>query len=1178
MPPSPEIRRSPGRELKADSHKRGHSLKSGICFREKDENLALFDELQSSETDNFLLQSDDDFEDAFATKLSSFSDHKLGISPTQGESSDILNVEEGKNDYDWLMTPPDTPLFTFLDDETSPLDLAQRGRPRSLPISISGSSTIEKSRRSSKGSASPNRLSSSPRSGNSTVQKRGRTSLTPQSSPTPSSQHATPSRRSSPPGKPSQSAPRSSTPTPRRSSTSCIEGSRGPSPVKTSRGNSASPKMRAWQSNIPGFSLEAPPNLRTSLADRPASFVRGSSPASCNGQDSSTRSSRQSLSPTASKSVSSSHSHIQDPLSSHRICSVASSDNYDAESLLSISVGTSDSSPARRVGSLPNNRAPNFSKKLPRAGVYNSTSKRSLDYELRQMDQRKSPQNMFRPLLSSVPSSTFYSGKTSAAHHAILSRNSVTASSTTSSDLATSGTHYTEAVEQNQEDTSNACANTSCLDAQDEVFTFDKDDPLNENIVHETQDGFGEFDGGGMAGCDIQAGLENQSNHDTAMSAVANFEAFDVKAAALEVDGQEYLVLCSNCGQQYCSCESLEEDLTLCPDCRSDVPAINNIATSTIVNENSPIVSTLTLKHSESVEAVDSTTAEPKSSGVTGIVEPVTNQHEDIVGETRTSYDESIWNFLSPDFLSRTLVEEGVTRHANQQVVGQPIASYCSLPDGNTGGQHSLGISTAEVDASGGAGISVLLNRSSSCKGAYLQSRSFTASSISYDDPSYVRDSAYSSRVSHGHASLSASSSFDWGSCRQTNTRLQRQSSGRKSDFEISKYDKGTTHRRARSSFSGISNHGFQPSGLAISILECSDISLSQRQSNTDVNLIAKDEPALSSRNIEEDDACKFVEKNDDCRTVDVFATESSSDILNIDGDGAFKFVENNDNCRTVDVFATESSTDILNMHLEVSPDTPFTNSEESIIPENGKDLANDRKNIGNVEVSTIPVESSFIVKETMPSSFVEKVEAAEVPAQSLLEMETETKIENVDEDSSGAQSDAFSLDSKISFGEATAEKDTKTLLAEFSISDQKNCTPEGKDGSKARSMTLEEVTDTILFCSSIIQKISYDAATIAVENGSPALFEGSRPMVTILGKKDPERKDPHGRIAVKRTLKPKKAERPVETDLEPPNSSNDEEEITDASETRIVGISNIGDSNMKAPSKLESKCNCTVM
>lgn len=41
-----------------------------------------------------------------------------------------------------LLTPPHTPLFTSLDDETPPVNLAQRGRPRSQHISISRSSTV----------------------------------------------------------------------------------------------------------------------------------------------------------------------------------------------------------------------------------------------------------------------------------------------------------------------------------------------------------------------------------------------------------------------------------------------------------------------------------------------------------------------------------------------------------------------------------------------------------------------------------------------------------------------------------------------------------------------------------------------------------------------------------------------------------------------------------------------------------------------------------------------------------------------------------------------------------------------------------------------------------------------------------------------------------------------------
>ncbi|KAL7181451.1 hypothetical protein ACSBR1_040357 [Camellia fascicularis] len=59
-----------------------------------------------------------------------------------------------------LLTPPDTPLFPSLDDETLLVTLAQRGRPQSQPITISRSSTIEKNRKSSRGlSAAPMEIS-----------------------------------------------------------------------------------------------------------------------------------------------------------------------------------------------------------------------------------------------------------------------------------------------------------------------------------------------------------------------------------------------------------------------------------------------------------------------------------------------------------------------------------------------------------------------------------------------------------------------------------------------------------------------------------------------------------------------------------------------------------------------------------------------------------------------------------------------------------------------------------------------------------------------------------------------------------------------------------------------------------------------------------------------------------
>lgn len=64
MPPSPALRVSPRREMRLENHKRGRSLESGIHYRD-DEDLALFNELRSKEKENFLLQSNDDFDDIF---------------------------------------------------------------------------------------------------------------------------------------------------------------------------------------------------------------------------------------------------------------------------------------------------------------------------------------------------------------------------------------------------------------------------------------------------------------------------------------------------------------------------------------------------------------------------------------------------------------------------------------------------------------------------------------------------------------------------------------------------------------------------------------------------------------------------------------------------------------------------------------------------------------------------------------------------------------------------------------------------------------------------------------------------------------------------------------------------------------------------------------------------------
>ncbi|GER56054.1 proline-rich family protein [Striga asiatica] len=401
MSPSPATRMSPHRDLRTENHKRRHSLESGISNRDKEDDLELFNEVRDKERENFLLDSNDNIDDIFSTKFGYFSGHKLGISaPSRGESSDLLN-DGGNNrkDYEWLVTPPETPLFRSLDDEAPPqVNRAHTSRP-----------TMERGEESSRSraSSSPHRRSPSPKP----------------SKPFSVTRSSPPSRGHSPPR-------RSSTPTPRRI-ISTPSRTRGASPVKTG------PKVKAWQSSIPGFSSEKPPNLRV---DRPASYMRGSSsPTSGNG--------RKSISPGASRSIGSSRG------------SVVSSGDDDQDSLHSV---------GRDVGVL---------RKQTRA-LSRSAPKRSLDLG-RQMD-RKSPPNMFRPLLSGVPSSTFHA---SSPHYSAASKySSITARSNPSTNLRTSGPKDTEINEPKQEDTKIDPFKDHDSYADDDIFVMDQTHDSSDKI------------------------------------------------------------------------------------------------------------------------------------------------------------------------------------------------------------------------------------------------------------------------------------------------------------------------------------------------------------------------------------------------------------------------------------------------------------------------------------------------------------------------------------------------------------------------------------------------------------------------------------------------------------------------------------------------------------------------
>lgn len=151
------------------------------------------------------------------------------------------------------------------------------------------------------------------------------------------------------------------------------------------------------------------------------------------------------------------------------------------------------------------------------------------------------------------------------------------------------------------------------------------------------------------------------------------------------------------------------------------------------------------------------------------------------------------------------------------------------------------------------------------------------------------------------------------------------------------------------------------------------------------------------------------------------------------------------------------------------------------------------------------------------------------------------------------------------------------TAVPEESAVTVAEVTVEGQGGTMTRSPSVDEAEDTLLFCSAIIEKLAYEAATLAMEKENTVPMDNSRPMVTILGNSNSELNDRRGRSNGKRTSKSQKVrQKRVETKTKLSADENENAEQVDVSTTRIVGAPKRGDS--MNPPKIESKCNCTVM
>ncbi|KAH9702436.1 hypothetical protein KPL70_010771 [Citrus sinensis] len=540
--------RSQEMQMQAAALKQRQQLRASM-MKEKDEELSLFLEMRKREKEqgNLLLNNSEEEFDAplgtspiFNISSSNAATRKIG-------ADDFLNSDNDKNDYDWLLTPPGTPLFPSLEMESQKSVMSQIGTPKvrtTAPESRLADPQPEPPVRSNLASRQPasspglnisstgvRRPSSSGGPGSRPSTPTGRSTLTasskPSRSPTPTSRptlsstkpalsstrpavsttkptlstskatlsatkssisaskptvsaskpmvsaskptvparSSTPSRstaRSSSPSRstarsstPSRSTARSSTPTsrpssipPSKSTSRASTPTRRPStpssapsvsapPVKSSpsatkpalttsknpvssHGTSPTVKSRPWNpSKMPGFSLDAPPNLRTSVPERPLSATRGRpgapSPRSSSVEPvSNGRPRRQSCSPSRAR-ASNGIMH----LSGSSVPAFSRGYSKVNDNVSPVVIGTKMvervinmrklAPPKQDDKHSPHSNLTGKTSSPDSLGFGRTLSKKSLDMAIRHMDIRRSIPGNLRPLMTNIPASSMYS-------------------------------------------------------------------------------------------------------------------------------------------------------------------------------------------------------------------------------------------------------------------------------------------------------------------------------------------------------------------------------------------------------------------------------------------------------------------------------------------------------------------------------------------------------------------------------------------------------------------------------------------------------------------------------------------------------------------------------------------------------------------------------------------------
>lgn len=636
---------------------------------------------------------------------------------------------------------------------------------------------------------------------------------------------------------------------------------------------------------------------------------------------------------------------------------------------------------------------------------------------------------MFRPLLSSVPSTTFYAGKTNSAHCTLISRNSsVTTSSNASSDQGTSVALDTEESEQNHDDMASQGEKAPYHDVHDEVFILDKVDAMNEGIGHEIGV---ESHKSKHANCDQDLTVESVigdpddlSSHKAALTAHATSDALHVKGVVLEFDNFENILVCSQCSNRYHAIEPVEKEIQLCPDCRikDDLLIVSTPLTKMLVSDNSPAPSVNISGEYKPLDQLEPQIIVSDLPETIDMVERQTSPSAEDVRQGEINHGKQSQCNVPENSLARSLVEEGKQRLENQKMMAQPDVDYYTS-DGNSSNQklgHFNEYPNLKVDISEGTGISVLLlNRSSSSKGPVLQGRTFTATNISYDDPSYARDIANSMRSSIGHGSASASSSVDLGSAKQLETRVQRQLSGRKSDIENYKYDPNIKPQITGSPFPGVLSHASLNLGLAMSTYE-DNFEVSTGKYDVVVErTVASQREVVASENAEVND---------------LNSSFSGTSILDEDN------FDCNESCRTANASSSELLSHALSNQIQNNSAASLPSCEDCLSCVKSEDFPNNLSTPLDIEESVSTAESCSGEEDIVSNTGVDE-RPQEIPTHKSLITISEIEIEKGHQNTPDSHIDSdYSMGNIDDFEEPSAsaslDKDLTALTPEPNSSD----------------------------------------------------------------------------------------------------------------------------------------------